>query len=64
MKGIHLNRNRYLIYIIFLLGISLSAVTSSAQDNVPLTWVTSKSAAVSKALREGKYILLVIGSET
>jgi|WetSurMetagenome_2_1015567.scaffolds.fasta_scaffold1938746_1 hypothetical protein len=63
MKGNHLKRNRCLICLIFLLGIILSAVTSSAQD-VPLTWVTSKSAAVSKALREGKYILLVIGSET
>ncbi|NLD38977.1 MAG: DUF255 domain-containing protein [Desulfatiglans sp.] len=34
----------------------------SAQDNVPLTWVTSKAEAVTKALSEGKYILLLAGA--
>jgi hypothetical protein len=64
MKGDHLIRNKWVICFILLMGICLSAITSSAQDTLPLTWVTSKSAAVSKALSEGKYILLVIGSET
>lgn len=34
----------------------------SAQNNVPVPWVTSKSEAVSKALSEGKYILLLAGA--
>ena len=61
MKRINLIRNRGLICLFILLGINLNAVTSLAQDNVPLTWVTSKAAAVSKALSEGKYILLLAG---
>jgi hypothetical protein len=64
MKGIHMIMKRGLICFIFLLGIGLSAVSSSAQDTVPLTWVTSKAAAVSKALSEGKYILLLAGRMT
>jgi hypothetical protein len=64
MKRIHFIGNRGLICLFFLLGINMSAATSSAQDTVPLTWVTSKAAAVSKALSEGKYILLLAGRMT
>jgi hypothetical protein len=62
MKGIQLIWNRGLICLILLMGIFMSAVTSSAQDAAPVPWVTSKAEAFSKALREGKYILLLAGA--
>lgn len=53
---------RGLICLIFLVGICFSTVTSSAQDAVSVPWVTSKAEAISKALSEGKYILLLAGA--
>ncbi|NLA73930.1 MAG: DUF255 domain-containing protein [Deltaproteobacteria bacterium] len=64
MKGKKLNRNRILLCFFVLLGIYLSTLTSTTQGDEALTWVTSKSEAVSKALNEGKLILLLAGYPT
>lgn len=45
-----------------LAGFFIYSPAVSAQGNEPITWVTSKAAAVTKALNEGKYILLLAGA--
>ena len=64
MKKINLFYCRCIVYFIFMLGICMNAVTVSGQEDDPITWVTSRDVAISTALSEGKYILLVAGSST
>ena len=52
---------RYTISLSFILLIILSAFSASGDEDDTLTWVTTKDAAVEKALSEGKYILLFAG---
>ena len=54
---------RGIICFLFILGISINAAIVLAQED-DITWVTSRDEAISTALNEGKYILLVAGSDT
>ena len=64
MKAIHLIKFRYIICFVFILIINLNTTSVSGQEDAPLNWVTSRNEAIATALKEGKYILLVAGSDT
>jgi hypothetical protein len=47
---------------VFILIININTTTVIGQEYVPLTWVTSRDEAISIALSEGKYVLLLAGA--
>ncbi|MFC1841353.1 hypothetical protein ACFL1N_17440 [Thermodesulfobacteriota bacterium] len=64
MKKDRFNYYRFILYISLIPLIILSTFSASGEEDDQIPWITSRDEAIETALSEGKYILLVIGSDT